>query len=116
LRKIKDLRSHGEPWVAATDLADYWRVSRKQIYKQIDAGTLKAIRLGPRLLRISLAEAVRFEEDAKMSASPEARESGPARRVDDHLEGVPRERGAGRGASPGLSVDGLGARGASGHR
>lgn len=104
--KIKDLRSHGEPWVAATDLADYWRVSRKQIYKQIDAGTLKAIRLGPRLLRISLAEAVRFEEDAKMSAPPdEERKSAPPRRVDDRLEGVARERAADRGGRRRLSAD-----------
>jgi excisionase family DNA binding protein len=108
LGKIKDLRNHCEPWVAATDLADYWRVSRKQIYKQIDAGTLKAIRLGPRLLRISLAEAVRFEEDAKMSASPEEeRKSGPAPRVDDDLEGVSRDSGAEQGASRRLSVDAL---------
>jgi excisionase family DNA binding protein len=52
--------------VTTSELARYWNVSRKQIYKQIDAGTLKAIRLGPRLLRISVAEALRFEKVAKM--------------------------------------------------
>jgi excisionase family DNA binding protein len=67
IRRIVDLQSHPEPYVTTSDLADYWRVSRKQIYKQIEAGTLKAIRLGPRLMRISTVEAIRFEEMAKMS-------------------------------------------------
>jgi excisionase family DNA binding protein len=61
-----DLQKHPDPYVTTSDLAGYWRVSRKQIYKQIDAGTLRAIRLGPRLLRISTAEAIRFEHLAKM--------------------------------------------------
>jgi excisionase family DNA binding protein len=66
-RRITDLQTHSEPYVTTTDLADYWGVSRKQIYKQLDAGTLVAIRLGPRLLRISTVEARRFEVIAKMS-------------------------------------------------
>jgi len=61
-----DLQKHPDPYVTTSVLAVYWRVSRKQIYKQIDAGTLRAIRLGPRLLRISTAEAIRFEHLAKM--------------------------------------------------
>ena len=65
--KIRDLQNHPEPFVTTSDLAEYWRVSRKQLYKQIEAGTLRAIRLGPRLLRIRTAEAIRFEETAKMS-------------------------------------------------
>jgi excisionase family DNA binding protein len=67
IHKIMDLQTHPEPYVTTSDLADYWRVSRKQIYKQIEAGTLKAIRLGPRLLRIGTADAIRFEEIARMS-------------------------------------------------
>jgi excisionase family DNA binding protein len=67
LRKIRSLRDHPEPYVTTTELAKYWLVSRKQIYKQIEAGTLKAIRLGPRLLRISTAEALDFEKRAKMT-------------------------------------------------
>lgn len=65
-RRIKDLHSHASPYVTTSELAEYWLVSRKQIYKQIEAGTLKAIRLGPRLLRISTAEAIEFERIAKM--------------------------------------------------
>jgi excisionase family DNA binding protein len=76
VQKIRELRNHSEPWVTTTELAEYWQVSRKQIYKQIDAGTLKAIRLGPRLLRISTTEALRFEEAAKISPSHGRCDSG----------------------------------------
>jgi hypothetical protein len=52
-------------------------VSRKQLYKQIEAGTLPAIRLGPRLLRIRTADAREFEISAKMHPSE------PRERVSD---------------------------------
>ena len=42
---LHDLQSHKEPYVTVAELADYWLVSRKQIYKQIEAGVLPAIRL-----------------------------------------------------------------------
>jgi excisionase family DNA binding protein len=71
ISRIMYLQTHPEAFVTTSDLATYWRVSRKQIYKQIDAGTLEAIRLGQRLLRISTAEAIRFEEIAKMSPRPD---------------------------------------------
>jgi excisionase family DNA binding protein len=67
--KIQDLETHPASFVTTAELAEYWLVSRKQIYKQIQARTLKAIRLGPRLLRISTADAVRFERLAKMTHS-----------------------------------------------
>jgi len=66
-RRIVRLQTHPDPYVTTTDLADYWGVSRKQIYKQIDAGTLTALRLGPHILRIHTAEAIRFERIAKMT-------------------------------------------------
>jgi excisionase family DNA binding protein len=69
-RKIKNLKDHPEPYVTTTELAEYWMVSRKQVYKQIEAGTLKAIRLGPRLLRISTADAADFERHAKITPHP----------------------------------------------
>jgi excisionase family DNA binding protein len=65
-RRITDLHAHLSPYVTIAALAEYWLVSRKQIYKQIEAGTLKAIRLGPRLLRIRTADAIEFERVAKM--------------------------------------------------
>ena len=53
--------------MTTSELAEYWMVSRSQIYKHIDAGTLRAIRLGPRLLRISTNEALDFEKRAKLT-------------------------------------------------
>lgn len=65
--RIRDLDSHPTPYVTITSLADYWGISRKMIYKQIDAGTLDAVRFGPRLYRIKTSEARRFERSAKLS-------------------------------------------------
>ncbi|MGH9255088.1 MAG: helix-turn-helix transcriptional regulator [Vicinamibacterales bacterium] len=64
--RVKELKTHPEPYVTIAELAAYWLVGRKQIYKQIDAGTLRAIRLGPRLLRIRTADAIEFERRANM--------------------------------------------------
>ena len=82
--RVNDLQSHPEPYVTVAELAEYWLVGRKQIYKQIDAGTLPAIRLGPRLLRIRTADALTFERSANMRAAavdPMRSEIGR-----DHLE------------------------------
>jgi excisionase family DNA binding protein len=64
---IHDLSTHPTAYVSVGELASYWRISRKQIYKQIDAGTLPAIRLGPRLFRIRTCVAREFEETARLS-------------------------------------------------
>jgi excisionase family DNA binding protein len=82
---IQSLEMHPRAFVTTSELSEYWLVSRKQIYKQIQAGTLKAIRLGPRLMRVSTAEALAFERLAKMqpdiepAASPAKREPSPRR-------------------------------------
>ena len=73
---IKLLEAHNEPFVTVGELAEYWLVSRKQIYKQIEAGTLPAIRLGPRLLRIRTKDALEFERNAKIG--PAATEQADA--------------------------------------
>lgn len=65
-KRINTLRDHPEPYVTTSELAEYWMVSRTQIYKHIDAGTLRAIRLGPRLLRISIGDAIDFEQRANL--------------------------------------------------
>jgi excisionase family DNA binding protein len=67
-QSLQNLKSHEAAYVTIGELAEYWRISRKQIYKQIDAGTLPAIRLGPRLLRIRTVDAVEFERRANMQA------------------------------------------------
>jgi excisionase family DNA binding protein len=69
---IRDLATHPNPYVSVGELASYWRVGRKQIYKHIDAGTLSAIRLGPRLFRIRTITARDFEESARMRTPDDA--------------------------------------------
>jgi excisionase family DNA binding protein len=66
MRRLQDLQSHPEPHVTVAELAEYWLVGRKQIYKHIDAGLLRAVRIGPRSLRIRTADAREFERRAKM--------------------------------------------------
>jgi len=83
--RLKNLESHTKPYVTVAELAEYWLVGRKQIYKQIDAGTLPAIRLGPRLLRIRTADARKFERLANMRppATPQGENPiSPPSRVD----------------------------------
>lgn len=65
-------------------LAKYWAVSRKQIYKQIEAGTITALKFGPRLLRIRTTEALRFEHDAKMTAVRRDERAQPLQHVPRH--------------------------------
>jgi hypothetical protein len=72
--KIIDLDTHPEPYVTMSDLAEYWRVSRKQVYRQIENGMLRATVLGP-MLRICTIDAIRFEEMAVMRTSERERAS-----------------------------------------
>jgi excisionase family DNA binding protein len=69
--RVRDLAAHPEPYVTVAELAEYWLVGRKQIYKQIDAGQLPAIRLGPRLMRIRTSAAIEFERRANMRRPPQ---------------------------------------------
>ena len=83
-RQIESLESLKRPYVTVPELAAYWGVSAKHLYKQINAGTLPAIRLGPRLVRIRTSEAIKFEHIAKMTAAESADSelpvASPARR------------------------------------
>jgi excisionase family DNA binding protein len=70
---INDLATHPVPYVLVGQLSKYWMVSRRYLYKQIEAGVLEAIRLGPRSFRISTAAALKFEHTwALQSRSREA--------------------------------------------
>jgi excisionase family DNA binding protein len=73
-QSLRNLKTHQEAYVTIGELAEYWLVSRKQIYKQIEAGTLPAIRLGPRLLRIRTIDAREFEKRANMQSTSEPRQ------------------------------------------
>jgi len=66
---ILDLSSHPRPFVSVRELAQYWGLSRHELYKQIDAGTLPAVRLGARLYRVRTADAVRFAVSARLEVA-----------------------------------------------
>lgn len=66
---IQDLSNHARPFVSVRELAQYWDLSRHELYKQIDAGTLPAVRLGPRLYRIRTADALQFAMSAKLKVA-----------------------------------------------
>ena len=66
---ILDLSSHPRPFVSIRELAQYWGLSRHALYKQIDAGTLPAVRLGARLYRIRTADALRFAISARLKVA-----------------------------------------------
>jgi excisionase family DNA binding protein len=59
--RLWDLASHVAQYVTVDELARYWMISRKQIYKLIEKGNLPAIRWGPRSLRIRTSDAIQFE-------------------------------------------------------
>jgi excisionase family DNA binding protein len=65
--RLQELASHVAPYVTVGELAWYWSVSRKQIYKQIEEGNLPAIRLGPRSLRIRTSDAIQFERRSSIA-------------------------------------------------
>jgi len=64
-----DLASHIASFVTVNELARYWTISPKQIYKQIEQGNLPAIRLGPRSLRIRTSDALEFERQGSIGLS-----------------------------------------------
>jgi excisionase family DNA binding protein len=97
---IVDLRQHRAPYVTTTDLAAYWRVSRRQIYNQIEAGHLHAIRPRRHAFRIQTADALKFEELARMSSREEQdsqvpRTAGARVTQDERQIAADRSRGAG---------------------
>jgi excisionase family DNA binding protein len=65
---IRDLAAHSARYVTVAELAEYWAVSRQQIYKRIDSGALEAIQLGSRLYRVRTAAAIEYERHASVGA------------------------------------------------
>ena len=73
---IHDLGNHPRAYVSLTELAEYWRVSRRVLYKQVQIGALGALRFGSRSFRISVPAAVRFERSRAVSNDSIARAIG----------------------------------------
>jgi len=80
---IRDLVSHQARYVTIAELAEYWGVSRQQIYKRIDSGALEAIQLGSRLVRVRTAAALEYERRARVD---------PARDRDEAAVSAPKRR------------------------
>jgi excisionase family DNA binding protein len=80
---IRNLATHALPYVTVRELAEYWRVSQKQIRQRVAAGNLSGLRLGPRLCRISVASALAFERASEQALSERARTNNTPTPVDD---------------------------------
>ena len=63
---IRDLASHPGRYLTVAELAEYWAVSRQQIYKRIESGALGTIRFGARCYRIPTGSALAFERRAQV--------------------------------------------------
>ena len=54
---IIDLATHGEPYVTIPDLAIYWHVHRRTIYRDIAKGALRPHYLPSGYMRIAIEDA-----------------------------------------------------------
>ena len=63
--RIRDLATHPGRFLTVAELAEYWAVSRQQIYKRIESGALGTIRFGVRCYRIPTRSALAFERRAQ---------------------------------------------------
>jgi excisionase family DNA binding protein len=63
---IRNLSTHPAHYLTVAELADYWAVSRQQIYKRIESGALGAIRLGSRIYRVPAHVALEYERRASV--------------------------------------------------
>jgi excisionase family DNA binding protein len=70
---IRDLADHPARYVTIAELAEYWAVSRQQIYKRIESGAIEAIQLGSRLYRVRTVAALEYERRA--SVGPQSQSS-----------------------------------------
>jgi excisionase family DNA binding protein len=66
---IHNLAGHASHYVTVAELAEYWAVSRQQIYKRIESGALEAIRLGSRLYRVRTRAALEYEERVSVNSA-----------------------------------------------
>jgi excisionase family DNA binding protein len=58
---LSDPLTYSGAFVTVRQLSDYWDVSRKQVLKLIESGTLEALRLGPKTYRIRVQAVLEFE-------------------------------------------------------
>ena len=78
---IRDLATHQARYVTIAELAEYWGVSRQQIYKRIESGALDAIQLGSRLVRVRTAAALQYERLARVNSAGRGGDEGTLNRT-----------------------------------
>src|ERR687886_221970 len=61
-------RRIGPAWLTVSQLCDRWQLSRKTIYKFIDAKLLPAWKVGRHLYRIAIDDVLRFESQNRLPA------------------------------------------------
>ena len=66
IMRIRDLATHPAQYITVAELAEYWAVSRQQIYKRIESGALNNMRFGARCYRIPTQSAVALERSAQV--------------------------------------------------
>ena len=83
---IRDLASHHARYVTIAELAEYWGVSRQQIYKRIESGALDAIQLGSRRVRVPATAALDYERRARVASGTPRGQDAAAKGVSPSLE------------------------------
>ena len=59
--RILDLATHREPHITVEQLAEFWGVSPRTLYRHIEKGALRVVYIGPfRRIRIPIQEARRY--------------------------------------------------------
>ena len=89
---IRDLASHQARYVTIAELAEYWGVSRQQIYKRIDSGALEAIQLGSRLVRVRTVAALEYEQSARVGSAARAGDQAVSSRTDQRPKTISLKR------------------------
>ena len=59
-------RRIGPTWLTVSQLCRRWQLSRKTIYKFIDAKILPAWKVGSRLYRVAIEDVLRFEAQSRL--------------------------------------------------
>lgn len=68
---ILDLATHPSPHVTVEELASYWNVSTKTIYRDIDKGALDVLRVGSgQSIRIPIANARAYGKPNSVTPQP----------------------------------------------
>jgi excisionase family DNA binding protein len=64
--KVQDLRAHFGEFVTVAEVARYWHVSERTVYRHIEKGALRVIRIGPfGRLRLNIRDALNYGQASR---------------------------------------------------